>query len=450
MFSGHPILRLFRTTKGTRVSCILGGGNNPMKVALFLVALFLVLTSSPGLQASSIRMMSLANPWLTIPDPDTDWIYNPAYILYAPNQAFGEYIFGHGRQKIKTESSFGPFTFTGHSEENRWNHTGEIGFIHRLGMGKFGMTGAYSHFRFENEYHNFSDQDMDLAAAYAIPLSSEFSGGVSISYNKLWDEGPEKFDFHRWDVSLGISWQPIPKFRTGLSGGGGGYHGDDIRGSHAHLLANSDYIVCEGLTIPITVQGRWDEKKWDFVGRRSFGGMKREEPWWDILFKTGTIYVIDKNSKFLIGGEIYYSYANWKSEIESIWIAGFVGTSNSSVERRRTHSIGTRIGLEGKIYEGLIARMGIYYNYSFFDGGSSIPSGVLGVNSEEDGWSQTLGIGLGLGYSPIRRLRFDLGFDIPFINKEHSKVDFIPLPRTERMEVNDLLYRVGLNLTYFF
>jgi hypothetical protein len=406
-------------------------------VALFLVALFVVLAFSPSLQASNIRMMGLANPWLTIPDPDTDWIYNPAYILYAPNQAFGEYIFGYGRLKMTEEFSNGLFSFTSDREENRRSHTGEIGLIHSLGEGKFGITGAYSHFRFENEFNHFSDQNTDLAAAYAIPLSSEFSGGLSVSH-KSWDEGTERFDFHRWDVSLGFSWQPIPKFRIGLSGGGGGYYGDNNRkGSHAHLLANSDYIVCDRLTIPIIIQGRWEEKKQDFDGRRFFSETKIREPWWDILFKTGVNYVIDKNSKFLIGGEIYYSYANWKRE------------EPSSVDERKTHSIGTRIGLEGQICEELIARMGVYYNHSFFDGGSSIPSGVLAPNSEEDGRSQTLGMGRGLGYTPIRRLRFDLGFDIPFINKEHTKVDFIPLPGTDRIEVKDLLYRIGLNLTYF-
>lgn len=448
------------------------------KMTLFLAALFLLLAFSPDLQASEVRMMGLANPWLTIPDPDTDWRYNPAYILNAPNQAFGQYIFGYGKRK-EHELSLSPLGVSSWDDYyHLLSHVGELGFIYNLGKGKLGLFGGYSNYVEKEVYYTGKETDTDIPfqAVYAIPLNSEFSLGFSASY----DRRKEKEDYgdkyiskyHFWDVSLGVSWNPNPKLKVGLSGSGGGYPGDysveeqwwdgtiykfkgDYKGYHAQLLGNLEYRLNERVTIPVILRGRWDNRKWNYNQDfpANFNSYEEKELWWDILVKMGANYLIDKKSNFLFGGEFYYTYTKWnRKEVDSFF--GFFSSFINDDENRPTHTIGIRIGLERKIWEELIGRMGIYYSYSFYKINEDYyQNGFLNNHSSGNGWSQNLGIGFGLSYTMMKKLRFDLGFDIPFINKDHYHTDTLSLifpPWKSKYDQREILYRGGLNLTYFF
>jgi hypothetical protein len=451
------------------------------KMTLFLAALFLLLALSPSLQASEVRMMGLANPWLTIPDPDTDWRYNPAYILNAPNQAFGQYIFGYGKRK-EHELSLSPLGVSSWDDYyHLLSHVGELGFIYNLGKGKLGFTGGYSYY-LDERYKTGAftgkgtDTDIPFQAVYAIPLNSELSLGLSASYDRRKEKSENNYisywdrtiiEYHRWDVSLGVSWKPNPKLKVGLSGSGGGYPGDytgedtgykwggDHRGIHAQLLGNLEYRLNERVTIPVILRGRWDNKKINY--NESVPGFysinEEKDLWWDILVKTGANYLIDKNSNFLFGGELYYTYTKWNhKEVDSSF--GFFSSIYNDDENRPTHTIGIRVGLERKIWEELIGRMGIYYSYSFYKINEDYyQNGFLNRHSSGNGWSQNLGIGFGLSYTMMKKLRFDLGFDIPFINKDHYHTDTLSLifpPWKDKYDQREILYRGGLNLTYFF
>jgi hypothetical protein len=460
---------------------------------------FLPLTAG----ASNIRMMGLGDPWLMIPDPDTDWIYNPAWILKAPNQVFGTYIGGFGPGELELTYGTPPALTTADLDGDGSSHVGGTGFIYDVWRGKLGVGVGYLHDRenigglysaggvpFVFYERDLMEQDVAFEVIYALPVNSAFSLGASFLYDyqrdvdkvhyhlppsppfgQITDER-YLYEYHRLDVTVGAAWQLDSVLELGLSAGGGAYPGQyriketeavrgfadsgdgDYGGGHAHVLGSLSYHYSDRLTFPIIVQWQWDQQRYDADVTGTLIGPYREdseESWWEILVGVGANYLIHPDCDFLVGGGLYYSYEDWKDDYEQMDSLNY-----NIVQGQKSHTFELRGGLEGKIWRELVARGGLYYRYSFYDRDydrTLIPPSPNDFSVSGNGWAQTLGIGLGLSYTFFEQLRVDLGADIPFIAEDHSDLDgFLSNgnPYIREIDEGAILYRLGINLTWLF
>jgi len=449
-----------------------------MKKAMlfFCLGLFICFFSS-GAWASGVRMMGLGNPWLMVPDPDTDWVYNPAWVLKAPNQAFGTYLFGYGVHDYERSYGFyadpaAPYLLD--ADGDTIGHLGGVGAIYDVWRGKLGLGVGYSHERLDDDGYVYDNtgtpvlslvnwpeetmQDIMVQAVYAIPLNAAFSLGASASWDYTRDAVDylvtssvpvaELYEYHRWDVTVGGAWQLDSRLELGLSVGGGGYPGKyrysdpafgelkgDYGGGHAHCLGSLYYHHNDRLTFPIIVQWLWDNQKYDD------SSLDYDTSWWEILVGVGTTYLINQDAAFLVGGGFYYAYRDYGDDTSS---------SITLFENGwKRHTIELRAGLEGKIWQELMLRGGIYYRYQFYDDYKRLSVGNYDLSG--DGWAQTLGIGVGLSYTFFDRLTVDIGADIPFMGEDHVTMDGqIPNPYMSDYDGNSLFYQVGVNFTYLF
>ena len=469
------------------------------KGAWFSVLLVFLCALPLAAGASNVRMMGLGNPWLMIPDPDTDWIYNPAWVLKAPNQLFGTYIGGFGPEELEITNGTLPFLTTGDLDGDGSSHLGGAGFIYDMWQGKLGVGVGYLYDRDNVDGHysqggvpflfyerDLMAQDIAFEVVYALPVNSAFSLGASFSYDYLRDvdkihfhlppsppftqitDARYLYEYHRLDVTVGAAWQLDSVLELGLSAGGGAYPGQyrlketesvtpradrgdgDYSGGHAHCLGSLSYHYSDRLTFPIIIQWQWDQQAYDSSAVGTLlapYSEDAEESWWEILVGVGANYLIDPDSAFLIGGGLYYAYEDWESDYEQVPYVNIV-------EGQKTHTFELRAGLEGKVWQELVARGGLYYRYSFYNrayGRTLTPPSPGDPDASGNGWAQTLGIGLGLSYTFLEQLRVDLGADIPFIAEDHSDLDgFLRNgnPYIREMDEGAILYRLGINLTW--
>lgn len=466
-------------------------------VPLFLLFSFLVL-SSP-LMASDIRMMGLANPFLLIPDSDTDWHYNPTYLSNASDQVYTQYIFGWGdfTNTWNEQFSSGSRQSTDGKGISR-SHDGELGFIHSLNKGKLAITAGYSSLSYDlhgvvytgsrlwtNNAHFPDDfnRDANVTGAYVYPISQELSLGISGAWDRVnnrrklfnvYDGGEDTTAtiYNRWDCTLGLSWQIKPDMLLGLSAGAGqlpgdfdyqkngvfpvpsaGYKGNgDYNGTQAHLLGNFIYKMNERLNLSTIMSARWQGTKFgaDIADEDPLGNDSNRDRQWDALFGLGGVYTINKDSSFIVGGGIYYSYNDWRHKLDNDGAGGIVFNS----DREKSNTVELRLGTEKKLIGELVGRGGVYYSYSFIDkyelyneGGDPF------YEFTGDGFARVLGIGTGLSYNFTKAARLDLGFDIPIITDRATSVaggnTSLGFGNSHRdSDCRD--YRVGVNFAYLF
>ncbi|MFA6321838.1 MAG: hypothetical protein WCY36_08305, partial [Candidatus Omnitrophota bacterium] len=273
-----------------------------------LLLLFFLALSSP-LMASDIRMMGLANPFLLIPDPDTDWNYNPTYLNNAPEQVYTQYIFGYGEfTNDWNDQLAGDPSHSATGKGIFRSNDGELGFIKNLNKGKLAITAGnsssfddlhgvvYSYDTlWSNNTHFPSDynRDTNVTGAYVYPLSQELSLGISGSWDRVnnhqkifnvytGDENTSVSVYNRWDCTLGLSWQLKPDMLLGLSAGAGQLPGDfyyednalypitkinyrgnngDYNGTQTHLLGNFIYKLNDRMDLSTIMRGRWQNAK---------------------------------------------------------------------------------------------------------------------------------------------------------------------------------------------
>jgi hypothetical protein len=465
---------------------------------LALLVFFLGFTANTG--ASEIRRIGLADPWLIIMDSDTDWTYNPAYLIDTPAQAYSQYIYGgFGELKRRTEYGSPGSPSLMDSEGDKNSHTGELGLITAMNKGKLGFTANYKQVKTELdgdfisggstlnllEYPARKNEDILFQAVYAFSLESDITLGISF----LWDRKKDKVEYvyqdnpptyqdylcelteyDYWDFTLGISWQQSPRWKVGLATGVGGYPGDykhlnqnriagtsdsgegDYKGDYAHFLAHLQYLANENMTVPIILRLKWNQQKRDASVSGNYLGAylyDDEQETLDLTLGVGVNYLINKEASFLAGAGLYYTYTDWEEDyLHTAYYALF--------QEEKTHKIELRAGAERKILPKITGRTGLYYSYSLYDRKrirQSNPSSGSDYYNSGDGWSQNAGIGLGLSSSLNERLRVDFGLDVPLIKEDHHGLTGNYAngnPYIRNFDEDDILYRIGFRITYLF
>lgn len=465
---------------------------------LLVILLVFFLHFPVNTTASEIRRIGLADPWLVIMDPDTDWTYNPAYLMDASLQTYSEYIYG-GIGKLERKTEYGdPGNITLMDlKGGRGSCAGEFGLIAAIGKGKLGINAGYSQSKTDLdgdftsngttlnllEYPTRKNEDIIFRVAYAFNPDSDIGLGISFTWDKKKDkveyvyrDNPltyedylrELTEYNYWDFTLGISWQQGPRCKIGLAAGVGGYPGDydylnrervagtsdtgdgDYKGGYAHFLAHLQYLANENLTVPLIFRLKWNQQKRDADVSGNYLGLylyDDEQETVDLTLGAGVNYLINKKTSFLAGSGLYYTYTDWKEDyLNTAYYALF--------HEQETHKIELRTGVERKILSKLTARAGIYYSYSLYNRKrkreSNPPSSSDYYNSG-DGWSQNAGIGLGLSANLNERLRLDFGLDVPFSNKDHYDLtgNFANgNPYIRNFDEDNLIYRIGFRVTY--
>jgi len=446
-------------------------------------------------------MLSLADPYLTIHDPDTDWQYNPAYLLDASNQAYLEYIFGFGKRKEYYAGRRPTYFFEGKLKENaQHKFEEELGAIFSLGKAKLGFFSESSQLKYklsgqyfregrlytqDLEYPKENDKDISLKTVYALPLDNQTSLGISLSIDKI--KNIQNFrsefvtfaeiedlqfieDYRFFDTNFGLCLKK-EKLKIGLSLGGGVYTGDDkytysqlisglgeagegdFKGEKIHLLGHLEYKINERLKIPLVLEGSYDKKEREYDISGYWGPYKEIDhfPRGDVILKTGLNFLIDKD--FLVATELYYNYAKYEDRYEYIDPTPAYDCYEFDTQK---NTLGIKASLEKKIFRNLIGRMGGYYSYSFYKlnyNYTSIPPSSSNYNGSGDAWQQRLGLGLGISYVPKDNFKFELGSEIVFINKYSRDIEGFhrngSIYSRER-DIEDILHRFGLRFTYLF
>jgi len=335
------------------------------------------------------------------------------------------------------------------------------------------------------EYPKERDKDINVKTVYAFTLDPQSSLGVSFNWDKIkniskWyyenipptygDYTKDTSDYNRFDLTLGFSRQITDRAKMGISGGGGGYTGDqgrtnsdlfsgltdtgkgDFKGEQVHLLSNLEYKVNESLYIPVVLKGTWDNKEQNVDVSGNYLGAYDEtyrESQWDILVKTGLNH-INQDSGLLVAGEFYYLYSDWEGKTRN----GY--GSYDLDESQQTNTFGVKVSLEKELTKKLTGRMGVYYSYGFYDRSreyTRIPPTSSDYDISGDGWLQKLGLGTGFCYAPQDNLKFEFGADTVFINHNSYNLDGYRRdgnPSTRDRDEDDILYRFGCRLTYLF
>ncbi|MFA5271745.1 MAG: hypothetical protein WC412_05345 [Candidatus Omnitrophota bacterium] len=461
-------------------------------ISLFILLSFFVV--SPSLMASDIRMMGLANPFLMMPDSDTDWHYNPTYLSNASDQVYTQYIFGWGDFTQMWSNEFdGASSHSADGKGIARSHDGELGFIHSLNKGKLAITAGHSSFSddlrgvvysnggiWTNDTHFPDDfnRDTNVTGAYVYPVSQEFSLGISGAWDRVnnrrkifnVDDGYEDTTasiYNRWDCTLGLSWQIKPDMLLGLSAGAGQMPGDfyddkndvsgptafkgngDYNGTQAHLLGNFTYTLNDRLNLSTIMSARLQKAKFGSDAGAAVGNNVNRDKEWEALFGLGGVYTINKDSGFLVGGGIYYSYNDWQHKYDQDAMGGLVFNS----DREKSNTVQLRLGTEKKLFGELTGRGGIYYAYSFINKYELFNNnGAPYYEMSGDGYTRTLGIGTGVSYKINKAARLDLGFDIPIIADRVTKVNgnYMVTPGNSHRDSDFRNYRVGVNFAYLF